>query len=96
MAVLRRIVLSVLPLALTPLFFLLLADGYVNLGGGEKDIIVLVPWVLWSLVYAIGCWIFWAKGLATAHGAGRAALIAVIALLSCGVLLFGASALGFA
>lgn len=48
-----RTIAALVPLALTPVIFWLLADGYVNLGGGEKDIIAVFPWALWSIFYAV-------------------------------------------
>ena len=50
-----------MPLALTPLVALLIAEGYLNFGGGEKDLLLLIPWILWSLFYAIIFIILWVK-----------------------------------
>jgi len=38
-----RLILSIVPLALTPLLGFLIAEGYLNFGGGEKDLFLLVP-----------------------------------------------------
>ena len=88
-----RVALSLVPLALTPVFAYLLSHGDVNLGGGEKDVIVLIPWLLWSLVFAVSSWVFWWRGLDLRISARRAALaglaglaIAVLALLLYGTL----------
>lgn len=48
---LTRLALSVLPLGLTPLLGYLIAGGRLNFGGGEKDIFLLIPWILWSSLY---------------------------------------------
>lgn len=48
-----RFFLSVLLLALTPLLGFFIADGYLNCGGGEKDLLLFIPWILWSLLYLI-------------------------------------------
>jgi len=56
---LGRLALSLLPLALTPAFGFLLAEGYVNLGGGCKDILALIPWIIWAFSYflvSLACW----------------------------------------
>ena len=45
--------LLLLPLALTPLWGYLLTEGIINLGGGEKDLLVLIPYVLWCLLYLV-------------------------------------------
>ena len=80
MQVVVRIALSVLPLALTPVLGHLLAQGYINLGGGEKDIIVLVPWLLWSLLFAISSWVLWRRGFPIVASLWRSALIGVAGL----------------
>jgi hypothetical protein len=46
-----RILVALLPLLLTPVFGFLLADGYLNFGGGEKDILLVIPWTFGSLLY---------------------------------------------
>lgn len=48
-----RFLISVLPLALTPLLGWLLAEGHLSLGGGEKDLILLLPWMVWSIMFAV-------------------------------------------
>lgn len=37
---------------MTPLLALLIAEGYFRFGGGEKDLLLLMPWILWSVIYA--------------------------------------------
>jgi len=48
-----RVPLSLAPLALTPLLGWLISAGYLNFGGGCKDIVMIFPWMGWSLVYFI-------------------------------------------
>ena len=55
------LILCFLPLGLTPLFGYLLAEGWVNLGGGEKDLLMLIPWLIWSLTFSIVFIVFWVK-----------------------------------
>jgi hypothetical protein len=59
---LTKIVVCLLPLGLTPLLGFLISEGYLNLGGGCKDIILLLPWLLWSLVYSFFFILLWIKG----------------------------------
>lgn len=54
-----RLLVCVLPLLLTPLWAYLIADGYLDFGGGEKDLILLLPWLLWSALFAIAGTIAW-------------------------------------
>jgi hypothetical protein len=41
---------------------ILISDGYLNFGGGCKDIILLIPWLLWTLVYSSFFIVLWIKG----------------------------------
>lgn len=43
---------SIVPLALTPLLVWTISEGYVDLGGGEKDLIMVLPWMVWSVFFA--------------------------------------------
>ena len=60
--------LCVGPLAVSPLLLFLIADGYLNFGGGEKDIILMFPWVVWSVAYAIVFAVCWARKLPARRG----------------------------
>ncbi len=76
-----RLILSILPLALTPLLGFLIAHGYLNFGGGEKDLFLLIPWIVWSVVYFVLFLIFWRRKLSIQKGCGYAALGATGALV---------------
>jgi hypothetical protein len=55
-----KFILWLLPISLTPLWGYLIADGYLNFGGGEKDLFLLALWIVWSLLYMlifIVCWV---------------------------------------
>jgi len=56
-----RLIIILTPLLLTPVVGFMLAEGLVNLGGGEKDIIFLIPWALWSILFAIAGLALWKK-----------------------------------
>ncbi len=57
-----RLLWMLSPLAVTPLLGWLIAEGWLNFGGGEKDLVLLIPWLIWSvcllLIGAI-CWRRW-------------------------------------
>lgn len=78
--IILRLILSIVPLALTPLLGYLIADGYLNFGGGEKDLILLIPWMIWSFIYSVFFLIFWRRKLSTGKGCGYAAAGATGAL----------------
>lgn len=93
MGILTRLVTALLPLALTPLLMFAIADGYLNFGSGEKDLFMLLPWMLWSLVFALSAFVLWWRrwphrralvrsawmGLA-ALGVAGGALVAIVSL----------------
>lgn len=54
-----RSVVALLPLILTPVLGLLLADGKLNFGGGEKDILLILPWAFGSFIYGASSFILW-------------------------------------
>ncbi len=71
------------PIAVTPLLVLLIAEGYLNFGGGEKDLLLVIPWILWSLVYGIAFAVCWARKLplrrSLSYAAGGATCLVVLA-----------------
>jgi hypothetical protein len=60
---LRKLGLCLLPLAVTPLLGFLIAEDYLNFGGGDKDIVLLIPWLLWSVLYGVAFVVCWIKNL---------------------------------
>jgi len=72
-------------IALTPVLFYALAGGVLNLGGGEKDILFVVPWLLRALVFAGSCWILWFRGHALGAGLWRAALAGLAGLIAAAI-----------
>ena len=60
-AFLGKLTLCLLPMLLTPIWGYLISDGYLNFGGGEKDLFLLIPWIVWSLIYLLIFIIAWIK-----------------------------------
>ena len=75
-----RLILSIVPLALTPLLGFLIAEGYLNFGGGEKDLFLLIPWMVWSVVYFVLFLILWRRRFSIKKGCDYAAVGATVAL----------------
>lgn len=91
-----KLVLCILPLSLTPVLGYLLAEGYLNLGSGCKDIFLVVPWFVWSVLYCAIFVVLWVKGrplrkLALYSLVGATLIPAVIwlVLLAPGLLILG-------
>ena len=58
-------------------------EGYVNFGGGEKDLLILIPWILWSLIYLAIFIVIWCKRMPLLRGvvystAGATTLLGLI------------------
>ena len=60
-----KLVLCLVPILLTPVWGYLIADGYLNFGGGEKDLFLLVPWMVWSFLYLVIFIVAWIKKKST-------------------------------
>ena len=82
METLKQLFLSLLPLTLTPLFGFLLAEGLLDLGGGEKDIIWAFVWAVWSVLFAISSLILIWRGWPLKKWIGRSMLVAMAGLLA--------------
>lgn len=85
-----RIVTAVAPLLLTPLVGALLESPNVSFGGGEKDIILIVPWAVWSAVFCVVALLMWRKQAPLGRSLAWSALAAIGGVVMLGfVLLFG-------
>ncbi|HLD48121.1 MAG TPA: hypothetical protein VJA64_09865 [Desulfobaccales bacterium] len=97
MRIVLRLILSLLPLGLTPFMLHLIGYGYLNFGGGCKDVVMIIPWMVWSLLYLIISVVCWIKQWSMSKGIawsviGATGLLALLFLL----LFIGSSAwLGF-
>ncbi|MSO21456.1 MAG: hypothetical protein EXQ56_13565 [Acidobacteria bacterium] len=80
--------ICLLPLALVPIFFFLTADGYLSFGGGEKDIILIFPMMIWAILYAIAFTGLWVKRNPVWRCAALAVAVATVPLVVTGAGLF--------
>ena len=62
---LGKLILCLVPLALTPLWLFLISESYLNFGGGDKDVVLLIPWVLWATLYLVFFVVAWSRRLET-------------------------------
>ncbi len=76
-----RLLTAATPLALTPLWLHLIGNGTLDFGSGDKDIFILVPWVIWSLFYFLSCMVLWGRGVKLGRAAALAGTIASALLL---------------
>lgn len=88
--------LCLLPLAMTPVWVYLIADGYLNFGGGEKDLFLVIPWIVWSGIFLLISVAAWVRGLPWKRGLvwSAAAATAILVVAWTGLFLFASGLLG--
>ena len=59
----KRIITLVVPLLATPAFGFLIAENYLSLGAGDKDLFLLIPWLIWSIIFMIIGATLWRKNI---------------------------------
>ena len=87
-------VLALIPLLLTPAVFYLLAEGMLDFGGGEKDIILTLPWLIWSVVFAFSAFVFIYRRWVPTKWIVGSVVIATTVLIGLGIIAYTASFLG--
>jgi hypothetical protein len=92
MHLLLRLFLAIVPLLITVPFAWLTMEGYLNFGGGEKDIFLAVPLLLWSLVY-LCCYLalWWRRSSIGRSVAVSSGLATGVVAVAWAVVLFGVS-----
>jgi len=90
MQTLAKLAVGLVPLALTVLCAALLMEGVLNLGGGEKDIFLAIPLLVWSAAFFV-TYLVTARGqtVRALRPLGKAALVATGLLAIVWALLFG-------
>ena len=89
-------IVATVPLLLTPVLFFGLAEGVINLGGGEKDIIWVFPWLLWSIIFAICSYVFILKNHTVLNWVRYSFAISMSVMLALFMLAYVVSFLGIA
>jgi len=96
MARFLQVVLALLPLLLTPAIIYGLAEGVVDFGGGEKDIMLALPWLIWSFVFAMCSLVLIYRRWDIRRWTLRSALISTTVLFGLGVIAYAGGFLGIA
>lgn len=89
-------IIAIVPLLLTPVLFYVLAEGVFNLGGGEKDIIWVFPWLIWSTIFAVCSCVFILKNRTVLNWVRNSFAISVSVMLALFILAYITSFLGIA
>lgn len=89
MSIPMKLLLGVCPLLLTLLFGWLIIDGYVNFGGGEKEVFLLMPPLVWSLVYLCCYLAFWWRRSTVGRALVLSASFSTVFVVVAWLILFG-------
>jgi hypothetical protein len=89
-----RTFLALAPLAASPVLLFAIAEGVLDLGGGEKDLLWLMPWLLWSVVYAVSSLLLWRRGWTIGRSVVRSGAVGLIAIAAAAVVLAAFGQLG--
>jgi hypothetical protein len=84
---LSRLILAFLPLASAPLLVHLIAEGHISFGGGEKDLVWILPWLLWSLIFGSSSLVLWHRRWPVVRSTVWSAAIGLAAVLLAAVVL---------
>ena len=96
MARFAQVMLALIPFLLTPVVIYGLAEGFLDFGGGEKDIILALPWLIWSVVFALCSFALIYYRWVVTKWVLRSALIATTVLVGLGLIAYTGSFLGIA
>ena len=58
---LGKLILCLMPILLTPVWGYLIVEDYLEFGCGKKDILLLLPWMVWTFIYSVIFIVFWVK-----------------------------------
>ncbi len=83
-----RTAICIFPFAVTPLLAYLIAEGLLNFGGGEKDLLLLIPWLIWSAIFLVVFIITWIKRLSIKMGIVYSVAISISAMLLIWLIMF--------
>lgn len=91
-----QVLLALIPLMLTPVLLYLIAEGRLDFGGGEKDLILLLPWLIWSVLFAVCSLVLIYRRWALAKWAASSAALATVGLFALGLVAHFYGVLGVA
>lgn len=89
-----RVITALLPLGLVPVMVQLIGNGMINLGGGEKDLVWVIPWFVWSLIFGVASLFLWHRGWSLRHASVRSAIVGLAGVLLAALFLAAFGQLG--
>ena len=95
MRILVNLFAAVAPLLITLLLAWLVMEDHLSLGGGEKDLILAVPLLFWSLIYLFCYAVLWLRRSAIRRAIAVSAGLATGVLAIASIVLLGFAWRGF-
>ena len=96
MSRLLQVVMTSAPLLFTPVLIYGLAEGILDYGEGEKDILLALPWLIWSVVFALCSFALIYRRWVIRRWVLRSGLISTGVLVGSGIIAYVGSFLGIA
>ena len=90
----RHQLVAAIPLLLTPVIIVVLAEGILDFGGGEKDIVLALPYFIWALIFLIAATVLVVKRWPLGRWLKLAFLVSLCSMLSIWALAWIASSSG--
>jgi len=90
------VALAAIPLLIAPALLFALAEGWLDFGGGEKDVLLIFPYFIWALVFFLCAVILIVKKWPLWKWSSRSAVVSTIVIILLGVVAFALSWLGVA
>lgn len=75
---------------------MLIGRGSLDLGGGEKDLVWVLPFFLWSLLFAVSSFFLWRRGWSLARSMVRSSIVGLAGVFLAAVFLALFGQLGIA
>jgi hypothetical protein len=73
--------LALIPIGITPGLVYVLAEGWIDFGGGEKDILLAFPYLLWALFFFVASVVLIIKRWPIRRWTMRAAITSGVVML---------------
>jgi hypothetical protein len=86
--------LAAVPMLITPGLIYMLAEGWFDFGGGEKDILLALPYFLWAFIFFVVALVLIIKNWSLQRWLLRSGFVSVVAMLVLGVVVYLNSWLG--
>jgi hypothetical protein len=86
-------VVAALPVLLSPLLLFATAEGWLNFGGGEKDILLIVPYFIGTLTFFICAVVLIIKRWPVRRWLVRSTAVSVALLVGLGIVVYLGSGL---